>query len=101
MTPGGGRTAELNTRTIWKRGGQERMFPVNALMADARNLFGQTLQQLIINARMRNTLHGRLSGILDPDFPGTIDQNFSYALAVKPVLKGGKISLQIDAFRIG
>jgi hypothetical protein len=101
MAPCGGRTAQLNAGAIWKRCGQERMFPVNPLMADPGDLFGQALQQLIINTRMGNALHGRLSGILDPDFPGAIDQNFSYALALKPVLKGGKISLQIDAFRIG
>jgi hypothetical protein len=100
MAPCGGRTAELNTRTIWKRGGQERMLPINPLMADTRHLFGQTLQQLIINTRMRDALHGRLSGILNPDFPGAIDQNFGHALALKPILKGGKIRLEIDTFRV-
>ena len=69
------------------------MLAVDALVADPRNLFGQALDQPVIDMRRLDALHARRGSILDPDFAGTVDEDFRHRVAVEPFTERLEIGL--------
>ena len=89
--------AELDARPIGQRRAQKRVFAIDPLLADARDLFGQALDQPVVDLGHAMALHSRLRAVLHPHFARTVDEDFRDGVAVQPFAKRGEIGVEIDA----
>ena len=93
----GRRAAELHARSIRQGRAQKRVFAVDPLMADARDLFGEALDQPIVDLGNAMALHPRLRAVLNPHLARPVDEDFGDGVAVQPFAKRGEIGVEIDA----
>ena len=87
----------MHSRAIWQGCAQQRVFAVDPLVRNAGDLFGEALDQPVINLRRINPLHPRIRRILDPHLAGAVDHDFSHGVTIKPAAERGKVGVKIDA----
>jgi len=73
------------------------MFAVDPLMADAGDLFGEALNQAIVDLGNAMALHSRLRAVFHPHLARPVDEDFGDGVAVQPFAERGEIGVEIDA----
>src|SRR5690606_26329054 len=73
----------------------------DALVADARDLLGEALEQPVVDGGQGDALHAGFFGVLDPQLAGAVDQDLGDAFAFEPGLERGEIGVEIDAAVLG
>lgn len=85
------------TRAIGQSSAKKRMLAIDTLMTYPGDLFGEALDQAVIDVGTNDFLHPARSRVLDPDFSGAVDEDFGNSVAFQPFRERAEISLQIDA----
>ena len=73
------------------------MLAIDALVADARDLLGQALDQRIIDLGRLDLLHARRRAVLDPYFAGAVYENLGDTVARQPAPERGQVGVEIGA----
>ena len=89
-----GRRYDLDTRSIRKRCGQQRMLPAQTLTGVRSDLLGETLEHHVVDVGGFNTLESR--GAVDPDFSRLIDEDIGHVGPIEPWRQRRQIRSEID-----
>jgi len=91
------RAAELDARAVGQRRAEQRVLAVDALVADAGDLLGEALDQLVVDLRRGDPPHSRLLGVLDPDLARAVDDDLGHRVAVEPLAERREVGVEVDA----
>ena len=88
-----GRTAELDARATGQRRAEQGVFAVDSLVTDAGDLFGEALDQPVVDVGANDALHAPDTGIFYPNLARTVHKDSGYRIPFKPFPERRKVSI--------
>src|SRR5690606_38507593 len=78
-------------------GAEQRVFAVDALMADTSDLLGKALDQPVVDLDGLDALHSGMGGVLHPDLAGAVDEDLGNGVTPEPFAERLQVGIEIGA----